>query len=59
MIKTIQQTWTVSYCNEPNPSVSIVRKEGNVTVNRHDFNLDAAKQLRDELSACIDEAESA
>jgi hypothetical protein len=59
MIKTIQQTWNITYCTDPIPSICITRKEGDVTINRHDFNLDAAKELVEELQAAIIEAEGA
>ena len=59
MIKTIQQTWHVSYYDEPYPGITITRKEDNVIVNRHDFTLEAARELSKELDECIIEAEGA
>lgn len=58
MIKTVQQTWSVTYYDDPTPGICITRKEGKAPLHKHDFTLAAAKELVQDLQECIDEAES-
>jgi len=57
MIKTIQQTWYVTYYNDPSPSVCITRKENGVILNRHDFTPSTTRELIKELQEALSEAE--
>jgi len=59
MIKTIQQTWHITYSNDPEPSVCITRKENDVTLNRHDFTLSTIRELIKELQKALNKAEGA